>query len=523
MMWPLVYQVLAVCIGIYALRILHQKIQNQRFARSHGCKPAGTNLDILGLYRFYELLASSLNQTIPLYGEALFSRQKRNTIQVVDLGRSNLVTCEPKNIQYILSNINEYGLGGARDNFHYLLGNGIFTADGEAWAQSRALVRPSFTWTQIADFESLEEHIHELFLAIEALEKDGVTEMKPLLHDLTMDFASEFLFGQTSHALKQRMEGATDGLAHAFDRGMVHLTLSWILGELHWLWRPSEYRKVRDAVHSYVDGFILKALEARSSKSSMLEAETEKERVLREGGRYVFLNALTTINQDPEMLRAQVLNIMLAGRDTTAALISWIMWVLAREPKIWQKLRQEVKSNLGAGKNARLPTWKVLKDMKYLQAVINETLRFYAVVPWSNRIALRNTILPVGGGPDQSSPIFVAKGAMVSYSLFSMHRRKDIWGEDAQVFSPDRWLRGDAGKKLREIGWGYLPFSGGPRICPGQQFALTEASYIVVRFCQRYKSIEKALGESDEPTWLSSAVAPPGDNIRVRLEKESNL
>ena len=64
-----------------------------------------------------------------------------------------------------------------------------------------------------------------------------------------------------------------------------------------------------------------------------------------------------------------------------------------------------------------------------------------------------------------------------------MHRRPDVWGDDADEFRPDRW----EGKK---VGWEYLPFNGGPRICLGQQFALTEAGYVLVRLLQKYDSIE---------------------------------
>lgn len=72
---------------------------------------------------------------------------------------------------------------------------------------------------------------------------------------------------------------------------------------------------------------------------------------------------------------------------------------------------------------------------------------------------------------------------MVAYSVFGMHRRQDIYGPDADEFNPDRW------EKLRP-GWGYLPFNGGPRICVGQQYALTEAAYTVVRLMQNFSKIE---------------------------------
>jgi len=72
---------------------------------------------------------------------------------------------------------------------------------------------------------------------------------------------------------------------------------------------------------------------------------------------------------------------------------------------------------------------------------------------------------------------------MVGYSPYNMHRRKDLYGEDADEYKPERW------ETLRP-GWEYLPFNGGPRICLGQQYALTEASYVTARIVQEFSKIE---------------------------------
>jgi cytochrome P450 len=92
-------------------------------------------------------------------------------------------------------------------------------------------------------------------------------------------------------------------------------------------------------------------------------------------------------------------------------------------------------------------------------------------------------VLPKGGGPDGQSPIFVEKGTVVSYSTYILHRRTDYYGDDAGEFKPERW------ETLRP-GWEYLPFNGGPRICVGQQYALTEAMYTTTRILQEFERME---------------------------------
>lgn len=106
---------------------------------------------------------------------------------------------------------------------------------------------------------------------------------------------------------------------------------------------------------------------------------------------------------------------------------------------------------------------------------------------------MTDTILPVGGGPNGESPVLVPKGTVVGYSTYSMHRREDFYGPDAEEYRPERWAQ------LRP-GWEYLPFNGGPRICVGQQYALTEAGYVTVRLAQRFSVLESR----DDGPWEES-------------------
>ena len=116
-------------------------------------------------------------------------------------------------------------------------------------------------------------------------------------------------------------------------------------------------------------------------------------------------------------------------------------------------------------------------------------LRLFPPVPTNARFAYSDTVLPRGGGANGKLPIFVPKGSIVMYSVYSMHRRTDIYGPDALKFNPERWAPEAPNGPLRP-GWGFLPFNGGPRICVGQQYALTEASYTIVRLLQTFGELE---------------------------------
>jgi cytochrome P450 len=153
-------------------------------------------------------------------------------------------------------------------------------------------------------------------------------------------------------------------------------------------------------------------------------------------------------------------------------------------PEFLTRLREEIISKVGL---SRRPTYDDIKEMKYLRAVLNETLRLFPAVPFDVRenICDITWISPEYG----KKPLFIPKGTTLSYSVFLMHRRTDLWGPDALEFDPDRWLDERVKKYLIPNPYIFLPFNAGPRICLGQQFAYNEMSFMVIRLLQNFFTI----------------------------------
>ena len=358
-------------------------------------------------------------------------------------------------------------------------GDGIFTQEGDAWKHSRELLRPQFVHKQYDDLQLFQEAVDNL---ISVLPERGVIDLQPLFFQLTLDTTTAFLFGDSVDSLKTPKITSESNFASAFNTAQDFIAKRMRLQDLYWLVGGRKFDAACKDVHRFADQIIDRNL-SRESKNE-------------DSGKYVFLDFLEKNTSNRTELRSQIINILVAGRDTTACLLSWTFFLLVRHPRVLQKLRDEVSTTFQGRTEI---TRSELRRMDYLQNVLKETLRLYPSVPVNSRTAIRTTMLPVGGGPDLKSPVLVANGEGVAYSVYSMHRRPDLYGMDAELFRPERWedelpMNNDPVNAK----WGYLPFNGGPRICLGMDFGLNEAAYTVVRLLQRFSTIQLPKGEKVE-------------------------
>lgn len=224
------------------------------------------------------------------------------------------------------------------------------------------MVRPNFVRAQVADLDLFETHVQNF---ISNIPKDGSTvNLHPLLFQLTLDTSTEFLFGESVHSLGCAKGSEEDRFQKAYDLAQGRLTNRLRLGKFVCFFRDKEFDNACNIVHSFIDKIIFKALEKQHPKDAEKSIDSKGE-----SGRYVFMTELLKATTDAKQLRDELLNILLAGRDTTASLLSNTFHVLARRPDIWKKLKAEVDTLRDVQ-----PNYETLKNLKYLRYLLNECM-----------------------------------------------------------------------------------------------------------------------------------------------------
>ncbi|KAL1598155.1 hypothetical protein SLS59_007165 [Nothophoma quercina] len=296
-----------------------------------------------------------------------------------------------------------------RGSFAPLLGHGIFSADGKQWERARAILRPQFSRDQVSDLELEERHVQNMLRALpsQASAQSDVVDLQPLFFRLTMDSASEFLFGQSTNtqlsALSEEdsVKNAEDTeFVETFEACQHRIMMAMLLNEFYALIQTKSFMNKCRLCHRYIDKFVHKALRRHEKIDQPHTSEKQ---------RYIFADSLAKETTDSIEIRDQLLSILIAGRDTTASFLSFLFLMLAQHPDVFNKLRTIIIEDFGIFSHPRNISFASLKACSYLQWCLNETLRLYPPVPWNSRRSTRDTSLPSGGGADGRSPIFVPK------------------------------------------------------------------------------------------------------------------
>ncbi|GMN25976.1 hypothetical protein TIFTF001_001146 [Ficus carica] len=173
-----------------------------------------------------------------------------------------------------------------------------------------------------------------------------------------------------------------------------------------------------------------------------------------------------------KQLRDDLMTLLIAGHETSAAVLTWTFYLLSKEPWVVSKLQDEVDSVLGD----RFPTIEDMKKLKYATRVINESLRLYPQPPVLIRRSIEDDVL--GQYP-------IKRGEDIFISVWNLHRSRSHW-ENADKFIPERWPLDGPNPNETNQNFSYLPFGGGPRKCVGDMFASYETVAALAMLVRRF-------------------------------------
>ncbi|KII89780.1 hypothetical protein PLICRDRAFT_174617 [Plicaturopsis crispa FD-325 SS-3] len=424
--------------------------------------------------------------------------------------QDRLFTTEPEYVKAILATqFDSFDKGpDTNGQFNSLLGTGVFNSDGDMWKFHRSMTRPFFSKDRISHFDIFDDHAeHAIRLIRQRISEGWPIDIQDAVSRFTLDSASDFLFGHNVNSLSaglpypsaSLLPGSPEHLnnsdhpsnlfAQAFadaqnlTANRLRMGPSWPLQEF---WED-KVKVHMDVVNKFIEPIVEDAIAKKRERGGTTSSEVEdKAREVADGE--TLLDHLANYTEDKKIIMDETMNIMIAGRDTTASTLTFAMYLLAEHPQFLARLRAEVLEYVGPD---RRPSYEDLRQMKLMRAFINETLRLYPAVPINARRAKQAAIWAPTHTSRSSQPFYVPANTNAVYSVFLMHRRKDLWGPDAGEFDPDRWLD-DRLARVTKNPFMFMPFNAGPRICLGQQFAYNETSFMLVRFLQAFSGIALA-------------------------------
>lgn len=452
------------------------------------------------------------------------------------MGVTRLTTVDPGAINFILQNVKLFEKPrGQLLALKRFIGDGLVNNEGAAHRRQRRALNPAFSPAHIRDLGPVFHRHGEAFKArLDAVFEGTVTD-ECLLKEEQLKYKDEKNgLGLDMLMLSERSSGDTVGSAmfgYEFDfmnnpdhpvipalRHASYMAISDVDRGLAELWETLPWM---DKIHTpgWRTGNIAKLTTQKYGKELVEKKLQQQAEVNDYEGKDVISLLAHSIGQDPNLREDlkltstealdQFSTAFLAGTGTTGAALGWAFYYLAKNPKVQEKLREELNS-VGTDE----PDSDTLHSLVYLENFTHELMRIEAPVPLVAREPLQDIVLPLsrpidGTDGTKLDSILVSKGTMILIPVQSVNRDKRIWGEDALEFNPDRYDRnGLPNEKIVSSYGNILSFIGGLRNCIGFRFSMAEFKHTM--FCVlRHYSFEELPSHPEIAAHLPIAVTRP--------------
>lgn len=456
-----------------------------------------------------------------------------------------VVVSDPIVARHILrENAFGYDKGVLADILEPIMGKGLIPADLETWKQRRRVIAPGFHTVYLeAMVKMFRDCSERTILKFEKLlEREELKGSKTIELDLEAEFLSlgldiiglgvfNYDFGSVTKE-SPVIKAVYGTLSEAEHRSTFYIPY-WKFPLARWIVpRQRKFHGDLKVINDCLDGLIKNAKETRQ-ETDVEKLQQRDYSNLKDASLLRFLVDMRGADVDDRQLRDDLMTMLIAGHETTAAVLTWTIFFLAQNPSKMKKAQTEIDSVLGPDG----PTLDSLKKLEYTRFIIAESLRLYPQPPLLIRRSLSPDTLPGGykGGKDGYK---IPAGTDIFISVYNLHRSPYFWDRPDE-FEPERF----SVKKNSDIeGWAgfdpsrspgafypneimadfsFLPFGGGPRKCVGDQFALLESTVSLAMLLQKFNV--ELRGSPESVGLVTGATIHTKNGMWCKLSKRSDL
>uniref|UniRef100_A0ACD5YQK8 Uncharacterized protein n=1 Tax=Avena sativa TaxID=4498 RepID=A0ACD5YQK8_AVESA len=457
--------------------------------------------------------------------------------------KSFVVVSDPIVARYILrENAFAYDKGVLAEILEPIMGKGLIPADLDTWKQRRKVITPGFHGlfieAMVRVFTKCSERtiskLEELIEKGDDSDKSTIVNLEEEFSNLALDIIGLGVFNFDFDSVNKEspvIKAVYGTLFEAEHRSTFYIPY-WNLPLTQWIVpRQRKFRSDLKVINDCLDDLIKNAKETRQ------EADVEKLQQrdyssLKDASLLRFLVDMRGADVDDRQLRDDLMTMLIAGHETTAAVLTWSIFLLAQNPTKMRKAQAEIDAVLNDG----AITADMLKKLEYIRLIIVESLRLYPQPPLLIRRSLRPDKLP-GGYNGAKEGYEIPAGTDLFLSIYNLHRSPYFW-DRPNDFEPERFtvpkmdenIEGWAGfDPARSPGamypneiiadFAFLPFGGGPRKCVGDQFALLESTVALALLLQKFDV--ELRGSPDEVEMVTGATIHTKNGLWCRLRKRT--
>ncbi|KAL1863915.1 hypothetical protein Daus18300_008064 [Diaporthe australafricana] len=337
-------------------------------------------------------------------------------------------------------------------------------------------VAGAYSMSTMKELEPMNDECSDIFIAkLEGLAGKDI-DLGQWLHwyafDLitTIAFSNRLGFMELETDVQGVIKALSDRLKYVSTIGQAPYLHKYLLGNRLVSWVASVLRGTDSLPTKYLINFIMQQVQCRVGKDSKMEVDDLL-------GRFKRFKDGEQVMDDTELMSHAAANV-LAGSDTTAATLRALFYNLCRNSEVHDKLLFEVDEAVRNGQLSDPVTFEEARQLKYLQAVLKESLRIHPAIG-----LLLERVVPAGGA--EIGGVWLPEGTIVGINPWVAAREQSVYGDDVFTFRPERWLEADAGQ-LKLMERNFLSFGGGSRTCLGKNVSLLEMSKLVPQLLMKF-------------------------------------